>query len=254
MQTWHLYNNFNLRQRFAVITRLFQPRLAKFFIFVLILIGFVSAYQHSALGYWLSPQVLASRIDQLRLWQQQLGGLGPLAFYLAASLVIVLNVPTALVIAIAAVLYGPLGAIVLGTTSFASAIALMYVIAKSLNQGLAQRLVSRYLPRFHNYLQGTNLRAIIYIRLIFFALPPVNWMLAILCTEFRSYFWGSLLGAFPNIVVFSWIGGTLIETLRQNRSLLFWKNPELITPTLVGVAFIVGSILLRKIKLTSPNT
>lgn len=249
------YKNIYSSHRIAPITaRLLPLRLLRFLIALLVLSALVYVYQTTALGHWLSPQVLASKIDQLRLWEQQLGVWAPVAFYLGASLIIVLNVPTALVIAIAAALYGPLGAIVLGASSFATAIVLMYFIAKSLSQGLAQNLMSKYLPRFHNYLQGTNLRAIIYIRLIFFALPPVNWMLAILCTEFRSYFWGSLLGAFPNIVVFSWIGGTLIETIRQNRSLLFWNNPELVTPTLVGVAFLVGSLLLRKIKLTSPDT
>lgn len=177
--------------------------------------------------------------------------LGPLVFYLLASIIIVLNVPTALVIAIAAVLYGPVGAIVLGTLSFSTAIILMYFIAKQLNQGLTQKLVQKYLPRTHQYIQSTGLRTIIYLRLIFFALPPVNWMLAIMCTQLQNYFWGSLIGAFPNIIVFSWLGGALIETIRLNRSLLFWNNPDLTAPTLLGLFLVLSSLLLRKKNTTS---
>lgn len=228
-----------------------RTRIFKITVIALVIGAFVILYQHTLVGQWLNPRLLASKIDQLRQWEHQLGMLGPLVFYLLASIIIVLNVPTALVIAIAAVLYGPVGAIVLGTLSFSTAIILMYFIAKQLNQGLTQKLVQKYLPRTHQYIQSTGLRTIIYLRLIFFALPPVNWMLAIMCTQLQNYFWGSLIGAFPNIIVFSWLGGALIETIRLNRSLLFWNNPDLTAPTLLGLFLVLSSLLLRKKNTTS---
>ncbi|MBL4607884.1 MAG: VTT domain-containing protein [Pseudomonadales bacterium] len=163
-----------------------------------------------------------------------------------SSIAIVLNIPTAIIISIAAVLYGSLGAIVLGTLSFSLAIILMYVIAKVLDQGITARIVKKYMPRTNRYISETDLHAIIYLRLIFFALPPINWMLAILCTRFSTYFWGSLIGAFPNVIAFSWLGGTLVEVIREGRSIWFWNTPELITPTVVGISLTLLSIFLRK--------
>ena len=189
---------------------------------------------------------MAGNIDQLRELEAGFGFLGPAIFFFSASIAIVINIPTAIIIAIAAVIYGPVGATILGTLSFALAILLMYFIAKVADQGFTKRIVEKYMPRTNRYIQDTDLHAIIYLRLIFFALPPINWMLAILCTQFSTYFWGSIIGALPNIVLFSWLGGTMVEVIREGRSLWFWNTPELIAPIILGISLTVISTLLRK--------
>ncbi|MBV1872663.1 MAG: VTT domain-containing protein [Gammaproteobacteria bacterium] len=210
------------------------------------LISAFIAYQMLDVGQWLSVKALATNIDKLRGFEAEFGFLGPAVFFVVASIAIVINVPTAIVIAIAAMIYGPFGAIILGTLCFSLAIVIMFYIAKVADQGLIKRIIEKYLPRTNNYIQDTNLHTIINLRLIFFALPPINWMLAILCTRFSSYFWGSVIGALPNIVVFSWLGGTLVEVIREGRSLWFWNTPELIAPTALGISLAILSILLKK--------
>ena len=204
------------------------------------------AYQYFELREWLNPYLLADKIDDLRKMEAGLGHAGPLAFFVIGTFIIVLNVPTVLIIAIAAVIYGPSGAFILGTLCFCAAISIIFLISKLLGQGFLQRLIQRYMPRTNQYIQDTDLRAIIYLRLIFFALPPVNWMLGILSTKFSTYFWGSLIGALPNLLMFSWLGGTLVELIRKNQSLLFWQSPELAAPAIFGIAITVASLILKK--------
>ena len=143
-------------------------------------------------------------------------------------------------------LYGAVGATIIGTFSFSVAIILMFIIAKTLDNGITKRIIEKYMPRMSRYIRETDLHAIIYLRLIFFALPPINWMLAILCTKFSTYFWGSLIGALPNIVAFSWLGGTFVDVIREGRSIWFWNTPELIAPTVLRIFLTACSIFLRK--------
>ena len=231
---------------FFITTKKWQQIILRGGLALLALTFCVYAYQYFDLKQWLNPILLANKIESLRTLEANLGLAGPIAFFFIGTVIIVLNVPTVLIIAIAAVIYGPIGAFVLGTLCFCAAISIIYVISKMLGQSFLQGLMQRYMPRTNQYIQNTDLRAIIYLRLIFFALPPINWMLGILSTQFSTYFWGSLIGALPNLVMFSWLGGTLVELIRKNQSLLFWQSPELAAPAIFGITITITSLVLKK--------
>jgi len=234
------------RGSFSIIATIPTRNVIRIVTLFLVLAFAIVIYQTLHLEQWLSPKSLASNIDTLRELDDGFGSFGPAVFFALASVAIVLNVPTAFIIAIAAVLYGAVGATIIGTFSFSLAIILMYIIAKTLDKGITKRIVKKYMPRTSRYICETDLHAIICLRLIFFALPPINWMLAILCTQFSTYFWGSLIGALPNIVAFSWLGGTFVDVIQKGRSIWFWNTPELIAPTVLGIFLTVCSVFLRK--------
>jgi uncharacterized membrane protein YdjX (TVP38/TMEM64 family) len=77
---------------------------------------------------------------------------------------------------------------------------------------------------------------------LFFALPPVNWFLAVMYLRFRDLTLGTLLGSLPKIVLSAWLGDVVIDKLAYHPEQLHWYSPELLTPMLAGV---VLSLLLR---------
>ncbi|MFZ5534274.1 MAG: TVP38/TMEM64 family protein [Pseudomonadota bacterium] len=210
---------------------------------VLLVIGALAYGYHALdLGRLADRRQIGAHLAELRLWQAEAGLWGMAEFALAGTAVIILNVPCVLVILAAATLYGALGGIVMGIVTLNLASVLIYLIGRHLGRAMIMRVFGRAMHPMEHHFGNRGLISVIHLRLLFFALPPVNWFLAVMNLRLRDLTLGTLIGSLPKIALYAWLGDVVIDKLAYHPEQLHWYSPELLTPMLAGI---VLSLLLR---------
>jgi len=202
---------------------------------VLLLAAFL-AYGYGGLSWYLSAEGMASVVQILRNLGQGWGLVGAGLFALIGALMIVINVPIVMLIVVASAVYGAAGAAFIGLFCFMIGNTLIFFIGQRLGKDLVGRLFSYTLPRFQSHFRRRGLATVIHLRLLFFGLPPVNWLLSVMDLKFRDFFLGTLIGGLPKLLLFSWLGGFLFEKLADGGKDLTWYSPELLAPVFAGLA------------------
>jgi uncharacterized membrane protein YdjX (TVP38/TMEM64 family) len=232
-----------------------QPRFTrssviKFIVLILIVAGTVVIFQKLELGQHFTQERISGAIESIRAFQSGFGLFGPVLFWIFGSIAIIINVPTVLIIWFAVMTYGPLGGSLEGMACVATSSIAIYYISRLLGRDFADRIFGRRFPQLEARFQKSGLITVIYLRLLFFMLPPVNWFLGLMNLSFRDFFIGTVLGTFHNIFINAWLAGIGIELIKEGRSLWFWESPEIAPPILVGIfIFIMIRIIDRRLRM-----
>lgn len=205
---------------------------------VLIVVGLAIA-EHTEAGQ------IHTALSWIRDFHAAISPLGPFAFWLAGTLVIVANIPTIVVIACAAVLYGTVGAAVMGMACLLTASLLIYALSRAFGRSLIAAHLQRFLPILERHFAARGLRTVMLARLMFFALPPTNWALAVMNIRLREYLIGTFLGAIPHVLMWAWIGAAAIDML-AGQTAFSWTAPEVWGPLAVGGSLTVLTALLQR--------
>lgn len=197
----------------------------------------------------LSPSFKAGDVQgtltSIRTYHAAVAPFGPLVFYVAGTAVIVANIPTIAVIACAALLYGRLGAALMGMACLLSASVIIYALSRSLGRSLVEPHLKRFLPILERHFQQRGLRTVALARLTFFALPPTNWALAVMNIRLRDYLAGTFIGAIPHVLMWAWIGVAAVEML-SGQTPFSWRAPEVWAPLVAGTGLTLLTVLIQR--------
>ncbi|MDY6942466.1 MAG: VTT domain-containing protein [Pseudomonadota bacterium] len=221
-------------------------RLLRFGALVVLLACGAALYQWFDIGSYFSHENLRQSIEQVRAAEERMGLLGPVAFCLGGIVAIVLNIPTIVVITFAAVIYGMAGAAAMGFVALIVATFVIWWVSQYLGREFLKSHFGRYIPMVEAHFEKNGLKTVTYARLIFFALPPVNWVLASMNVGIKDFLVGTALGSTPHILVWSWLGGTIVQMLSRNEE-ISWISPELLAPMFLGVALTIAARILDRI-------
>ncbi len=188
---------------------------------------------------------VADVLDWIRSHHAAVSPFGPVAFYAAGSAIIVANVPTIVVIACAAVLYGSAGAAVMGMACLLTAAVIIHSVSRVYGRSLIAPHLARFLPMLERHFAQRGLHTVALARLMFFAFPPSNWALAVMNIRLRDYLLGTFLGAIPHVIMWAWVGVAAVDML-SGRTRFSWSDPEVWAPLAAGAALTVLSVLLQR--------
>jgi uncharacterized membrane protein YdjX (TVP38/TMEM64 family) len=225
--------------------------------FLLLAVGLIllaAAYRMLHISDYLEGAGLLGLIQSIRNLNDNLGIWGPIIFWILGSVAIVINIPTVIIIAIAAVVYGVMGAIIQGTLCLMMASLLIFSIAQGLGRDYLTSFFHRHTRRFDDYIQHNGLLTVVYVRLVFFALPPANWLLGVMNLRLSEYFLGTLLGGIPHILIWSWAGGSAVKLLADHKGWDIWTAPQLLLPLLFGLIMLGVIQALQWCLLRNKNT
>ncbi|HET7687326.1 MAG TPA: VTT domain-containing protein [Candidatus Macondimonas sp.] len=211
---------------------------ALLFITILVIAGLAIA-QYTEAGQ------IRTALSWIRDSHAAIAPFGPFGFWLAGTLIIVANIPTIVVIACAAVLYGTLGAAVMGMACLLTASVFIYTLSRVFGRSLIARHLERFLPVLERHFAARGVRTVMLARLMFFALPPTNWALAVMNIRLREYLFGTFLGAIPHILMWAWIGASAIDML-AGQTAFSWSAPEVWGPLAVGGSLTVLTAVLQR--------
>jgi len=186
---------------------------------------------------------LRELVDFLRAQSREWGVLGPAAIVVFGVAGVLLNVPTVLVLIAVSLIYGPLITIVLTVVYWTIACYGLYFIGQRLGQAFVARCF-RLLPKqAAERINGNGFRTVLYLRLMMFAVPPLNWALATLDVSREGYVLASVVGGLPHIILWSVLGPRAIQRMLDAQP-GWWHAPEILILALSGM---VMTALVRRL-------
>lgn len=148
-------------------------------------------------GLGLDEYVEAERIRAL---VESWGALGPLAFIVIFALGELMHVPGGVFVAGAIVIWGPYVGGLIGFVGANVSVAFSFVFVRTIGgkalDTIERPLVRRLLARIDEH----PVLVVAALRSIFFALPALNYALALTRIRFRDHALGSALGLIPQLI------------------------------------------------------
>jgi uncharacterized membrane protein YdjX (TVP38/TMEM64 family) len=218
----------------------------RFMVLVFIIIGTFLLFQLTDIGQYFTQASIRNTVESIRSFESRFGVFGPVLFWLLGSIAIVVNIPSILIIWFAVMTYGPVVGAIESTICINTASLAIYGISRGLGRDFVYKVFGKRLAAVEDRFERGGFITVVYLRLIFFMLPPLNWFLGLMNLKFRDFFFGTMFGTLHNIIINAWIAGVGIRIIEEGRSLLFWKSPELAPPLAVGLAIFVAVRIFDK--------
>jgi uncharacterized membrane protein YdjX (TVP38/TMEM64 family) len=221
-----------------------KQRKRSVFIRALALSAFIAAgiylYYYSDYSKYLTRESISSTIDSIRLFVAGFGFWGSTVFSIAGCVAITINIPTIFVICFAVVVFGGLVGAVVSAISIYMATTLIYFVAQLLGREFVEWAFGERLKKVEDRIQEEGLMTVVYVRLLLFMLPPVNWLLSLTSIRYRDLFLGTLLGTAHMIILSAWLSDMIIDLTIAGESLNPLKTPEMLLPGTIGVVMFVA--------------
>ena len=205
----------------------------------LVFAAFIAAgiylYHYTDYARYVTKDTVSGTIDSIRLFVSDLGLLGSTVFAIAGCLAITINIPSFFVIVFAVIIFGGLAGAVVSAISIYMATTLIYFAAQLLGKEFVHWAFGARLRKIEDHLNEKGLMTVVYVRLLFFMLPPVNWLLSLTNIRYRDLLLGTLLGTAHMIILSAWVSDMVIDLTKAGQSLNPFKTPELLLPGTIGV-------------------
>jgi len=211
----------------------------RFVVLIVAIAASVILFRATNLEQYLTQESISQTIENIRVFESGFGIFGPVIFWLMGSLAIVINVPTVLIIWLAVMTYGPVGGAFAGALCLNTASIAIFRISVLLGRDFIFRVFGNRLKKLEERFEHGGFMTVLYLRLFFFMMPPLNWFLGLMNLKFRDFFFGTMLGTLHNVIINAWIAGVGIKIIREGGSLLFWKSPELALPLAIGLIILI---------------
>lgn len=219
------------------------PSALRFLLLLVVILALAAASRSLPVEVDVSRQGINDLVDLLREWSLSWGVFGPLAIIVLGVGGVLLNIPTVLVLIAVSLIYGPMMTIVLTLIYWAIACYFTYTIGQRLGQEFVAMCFRALPAKASELINGNGFRTVLYMRLMMFAVPPVNWALATLDVTRRNYIFASVLGGIPHIVLWSTLGPRAIERA-LNAEPGWWYSPEIVVLALFGM---VLTVIVRRL-------
>ncbi len=192
----------------------------------------------------LTKEYISDSIESIRKLISGYGFYGNVLFVIVAICAIVINIPSVVIILFSVIIFGGIKAAIVSAISIYIAAMTIYVIAQYLGRGFLKRLCGSKLDQFDKKLEHRGFKTVLYLRLLFFMLPPFNWMLSLSNIGFRDFLLGTVLGTFHHIIVLTWLSDNIIEAVKAGESLNPIKNPGMMASMAIGFGIIISIRLI----------
>jgi uncharacterized membrane protein YdjX (TVP38/TMEM64 family) len=209
----------------------------------LILICFLAIwvvlYHCTDFSQYLTEDKIAVTVEAIRGGVAKLGILGPVLFVVAGFLAIVANAPVIIIICLSVITFGKVVGVIISTIIISIGITIIYFIAQALGRDVVKRLFGKKLRKIEARLVERGIMAVVYLRLVFFMRPWLNWLLSVSNISYKSFFFGTLLGTAPYVILFAWLSSKIIGLIQAGESLNQFETPELLFPFCVGIIILL---------------
>jgi len=136
-------------------------------------------------------------------------------FVFAVTFVVgqLLYVPGFVFVAVAGLAYGPLWGSVASIAAATTSVGVSFIIVRTIGGQPLKQIRQPFLRKRLDRLEDEPLRSMIVIRIFLWAIPPVNYTLAMSGVSFRDYMIAAVIGMTPPFVVISVLFGLGVDLL-----------------------------------------
>lgn len=152
-------------------------------------------------------------VDGIRESMRQAGVAGFLVFVVTFTVGQLLYIPGFVFVAVAGLAYGPVWGSVASIVAATISVGVSFVIVRTIGGQPLKEITQPFLKKWLDRLEEEPLRSMIVIRLFLWAVPPVNYTLAMSGVSFRDYMLAALIGMTPPFIVISVLFGLGVDLL-----------------------------------------
>lgn len=138
---------------------------------------------------------------------------GVLVFVAAFSVGQLLYIPGFVFVAVAGLAYGPVWGSIASIIAATISVTVSFFIVRTIGGQPLTQITQPFLKRWFDRLEQEPMRSMIVIRLFLWAIPPVNYTLAMSGVTFRDYILAAVIGMTPPFVVISVLFGLGVDLL-----------------------------------------
>jgi len=191
------------------------------------------------IGQYLTKENIGPTISTIRTKTANLGAWGLLLFTAAGSLAFMLTIPALLIIYLSVILFGYFVGGIVSTLALLGGTTLIYLTGQALGKPFVHGLFGKRLARVERRFSRRELMNVVYLRLLFFMSPWMNWLLCVTGVKYHNVLLGTVLGTAHNIILNIWLGGLIIDLIQSGQSLNPIKTPKLLIPLIIGLVIFV---------------
>ncbi len=218
------------------IKRFERSTFIRFFIVLAFISAWVVLHHYTDYSRYLTKNNISIAIDAVREFVAGFGIFGPILFITAGFLAVTINTPTIIIISFSVITFGQIAGAIVSFIIISIAITIIYFVAQVLGRRFAKWFFGKRLKKFEERLDKRGLITVVYLRLVFFMSPVLNWFLCLTNISYKDIFFGTLLGTAHNIVLTVWLSGTIIDLIKAGAPLNPIKTPKLLLPACIGLA------------------
>jgi uncharacterized membrane protein YdjX (TVP38/TMEM64 family) len=182
--------------------------------------------------------------DQIAERMRASGTTGIGLFIAAFSLGSLTQVPGTVFLVAALAVYGGVRGAIVGTIGAIVACTFSFLVVRITGRWILESKSLAVFAKYAPYIERQPIRAIVFLRLIFGASPPVNWALALSAVRTREFLVGTVLGIVPNLAVYIWLIHEL--AFDEQPDLPRWAVVVLLA-TVVGVSVVAHRRMMRSV-------
>ena len=204
-------------------------------LFLTVVLAVAFAVFSTDISQYLSP-------ERLRSYLALSGPYAPLIFISAFIGGFFLRIPGSIFIILAAVVFGKLPAIIYSFIAITAGASLTFFVARFFLRDTVSKMEIRGVKGLNEKIAERGFLTVLFLRLVFVLMPPLNWVLGITKVKYRDYLLGTLLGVAPAvftlILVFGDVGKVDISS--------GFRDYRLFLPTLAGIFLLALYFLFKR--------
>jgi uncharacterized membrane protein YdjX (TVP38/TMEM64 family) len=193
-------------------------------IFIVVVLVIILIVFYTDLSPHLSP-------ENLKKYLAISGSYAPLLFISAFMAGFFLRIPGFIFIILGAVVFGKLTAVLYSFIAITAGTSLTFFIARFFLRDTVSQLEIRGVKGLNKKIAQQGFLTVLLLRLLFFLIPPLNWMLGVTSVKYRDYLLGTLLGVSPGVIFFSFVFGDVSKIDFASG----FRDYRLFLPTLPGI-------------------
>ena len=193
-------------------------------LFLVVVLVVVLTVFYTDVSEYLSP-------ERLRSYLALSGPYAPLIFISAFIGGFFLRIPGFIFIILAAVVFGKLSAIIYSFIAITVGASLTFFVARFFLRDTVSKMEIRGVRGLNEKITRRGFLTVFLLRLVFFLMPPVNWVLGVTGVKYRDYLLGTILGVSPGVILFSFVFGDIGKMDFASG----FRDYRLLLPTLAGI-------------------
>ena len=180
--------------------------------------------------------------DNLNNYLALAGPYAPLIFISAFIGGFFLRLPGFIFIILGAIVFGKLAGVVYSFIAIAVGASLTFCMSRFFLRDTVSQMEIRGVKRLNEKIAEHAFLTVLFLRLVFFLLPPLNWMLGATKVKYRAYLLGTMLGVIPGVLILALVFGD-IRNLSLSSDI---KDYRLFIPSLIGIILLTLFLLFKR--------
>lgn len=207
----------------------------RFFIFITLFLVLIFFATYTSLPQYISP-------EKLKYYLSISGYYAPVIFIFAFITGLLLKIPGIFFVILGAIVFKKIPAIVYSYIAIIIGTSIIFFLSRFLLRDAVSNMELKGIKILDKKIVQNGFLSVLMLRLIFFLMPPVNWVLGITGVRYRDYLFGTVLGVMPGILIFSLVFSDIDKFCHTIESHDFSH----LSITLIGLVFLLLFFLMRR--------